>query len=71
MNQAIVKGYRDNHSLRASFNELAKATFDLSFENWYRNGYWSDTYIPYSVAVDNKIVANVSVNRMDFAMGEQ
>lgn len=71
MNQAIVKGYRDNHSLRASFNELAKATFDLSFENWYRNGFWSDTYIPYSVAVDNKIVANVSVNRMDFTMGKQ
>lgn len=32
----VIKGYRDNASLRHSFNELAGKTFDLDFEDWYR-----------------------------------
>ncbi|MEE3496093.1 MAG: GNAT family N-acetyltransferase, partial [Butyrivibrio sp.] len=34
----------------------------LNFEGWYRNGFWKDNYIPYSVVADGKIVSNVSVN---------
>lgn len=62
----IVKNYRDNTPLRNSFNELAKKTFGLDFEDWYQNGYWGEKYNPYSVVLDGKIVANVSVNRTDF-----
>ena len=61
----IVKDYRDNKELRDSFNELAKKVFDLDFEGWYRNGFWNENYIPYSVVIDGKVVANVSVNRCD------
>lgn len=61
----IVKDYRDNKVLRDSFNKLAKKVFDLDFEGWYRNGFWNENYIPYSVVVDGKVVANVSVNRCD------
>lgn len=42
----IVKNYRDNAVLRQSFDGLAGRTFGLTFEDWYRNGYWSDKYIP-------------------------
>ena len=58
----MVKNYRDNEALRDSFNRLAERVFGLNFENWYQNGFWKDNYIPYSVVMDGKIVANISVN---------
>jgi len=58
----IEKNYRNNEALRASFNRLAEKTFGLNFENWYRNGFWKDNYIPYSVVLDGEVVSNVSVN---------
>ena len=58
----IEKNYRNNEVLRASFNRLAEKTFGLNFENWYRNGFWKDNYIPYSVVIDGEVVSNVSVN---------
>lgn len=67
----IVKGYRDDAALRASFNALAIRTFDIDFEDWYQNGYWTDKYNPYSVVLDGKVVSNVSVNTTDFEIGGQ
>lgn len=61
----IVKNVRNSETLRKSFNELAKETFDLDFEDWYQNGFWRDKYIPYSMVINGKVVANVSVNRTD------
>lgn len=66
MEVMIKKGYWGNDALRKSFNELAGKTFGLSFEGWYQNGFWTDKYIPYSVIHGNKVIANISVNRMDF-----
>lgn len=65
----IVKHYRDDPALRSSFNALAGKTFGLNFEGWYQNGFWGDDYDPYSVIVDGRIVANVSVNRTDMVFG--
>lgn len=65
----IVKHYRHNKALRDSFNELAEATFGLNFENWYQNGFWGDNYDPYSIVIDGRVVANVSVNRTDMLIG--
>lgn len=61
----IVKNVRNHEMLRKSFNELAIETFDLDFEDWYQNGFWRDKYIPYSMVIDGKVVANVSVNQTD------
>ncbi len=66
MDSIIKKGYQKEDVLRKSFNDLAVKTFGLNFENWYRNGYWTPKYIPYSVISDNKVIANISVNIMDF-----
>ena len=65
----ILHNYRHDAALRRSFNELVEATFGLNFENWYQNGFWSDCYDPYSLLVDGKIVANVSLNRTDLRIG--
>ena len=63
--EQLIKNYQNNSTLRESFNELAQKTFALSFESWYQNGFWKDNYIPYSIAHDNQILANVSVNFID------
>lgn len=63
------KDYRDDTALRGSFNELAKAVFGLDFEGWYRSGYWKEAYNPYSMVENGRVVANVSVNRMEFDCG--
>lgn len=68
----ILKNYRHDAALRASFNALAEATFDgLNFENWYRLGYWGDNYIPYSIIENGKVIANVSLNRTDLMLDGQ
>lgn len=67
-NIQVVKNYRQNEELRHSFNELAKKTFWIDFEDWYQNGYWTDRYKPYSIVMDGKVVANVSVNQTDFEL---
>lgn len=64
----LIHNYRHNDILRASFNELARETFDLSFEDWYQNGFWSDNYDPYSIVTDNQVIANVSVNKTDMLL---
>ena len=65
-NYLLVKDYKNDNALRSSFNELAKKTFGIDFEVWYQSGYWREQYLPYSIVDGNKIIANVSVNIMDF-----
>lgn len=61
----IKKNYRDNASLRKSFNKLANSIFSLNFEDWYQNELWTDKYNPYSIIKDGEVIANVSVNQTD------
>jgi predicted GNAT family N-acyltransferase len=64
----FVKNYRDNNTLRSSFNNLTEKTYNFNFIEWYNNGFWTEKYIPYSLADGEKIIANVSVNLMSFKM---
>lgn len=67
-----ISNYKDNQKLRTSFNNLAKKTFDIDFEEWYKDGYWGDGYITYSLLDGNTVVSNVSVSIMDFLiLGEK
>ncbi len=67
MNQYdFILDYKESGILRESFNKLAANTFDIQFEDWYKLGYWTKNYIPYSMKADDKIVSNVSVNLMEF-----
>lgn len=62
----FIKAYQADNAYRKSFNELAQSVFELSFEDWYQNGYWTGKYIPYSFLHKDKVVANVSVSPMKF-----
>ncbi|WP_152394862.1 GNAT family N-acetyltransferase [Paenibacillus guangzhouensis] len=61
----LVKDYKQHEMLRKSFDELAVKTFGISFEAWYQHGFWNDRYIPYSFAIGDQVIANVSVNLLD------
>lgn len=68
----FFKGYQKEDKLRAAFNVLSVKIFGLSFDEWYKSGYWIDKYIPYTLFDGEKAVANVSVNIMDFnILGKQ
>ena len=65
MNYKLDKQIVHNDVLRNSFIDLAIKTFDLSFKEWYRKGYWTDAYIPYALVSNNKVIANASANIID------
>ena len=67
-----VTNYKDNKEIRDSFNQLTRSTYNFDFEAWYQSGYWGAGYVPYSLLKDNKVVANASVNIIDFLiLGEK
>lgn len=68
MEYQFIKCLETNKELRSSFSQLALATFDLSFEEWYRSGYWSSKYRAYSYRLGDRIIANASANRMRFEL---
>jgi len=58
--------FKENDYIRSSFNILTKNTYGFDFEQWYQDGYWNEKYKPYILLDGDKVVANVSVNLMDF-----
>ncbi|WP_100406976.1 GNAT family N-acetyltransferase [Bacillus solitudinis] len=63
--EQFYKDYRENEQLRESFFELANSIFGLNFQSWYEKGFWGKSYIPLSYVVEDKVVANVSINSID------
>lgn len=62
----FIKDYKDNDTYRQSFSRLARKTYGFDFEDWYREGWWGDRYIPFSLVHNGEVVANISVNTLDF-----
>jgi len=72
MDFRFIQNYQDDPDLRESFQQLTRKIYGFDFENWYQSGYWKDNYQPYSAAIGDRIVANVSVNPMVFSLnGEE
>ncbi|MCI8623076.1 MAG: GNAT family N-acetyltransferase [Provencibacterium sp.] len=65
MENGICKQVAARPEIRSSFFHLAQKVFGLSFEGWYEAGYWSESYQPYAWVEEGRVVANVSVNRID------
>lgn len=62
----FLNGYQKNDKYRLAFNNLAIKVFNLSFEEWYQAGYMNEKYIPYTLFIDDKAIANISINIMNF-----
>ncbi|MDW4525537.1 GNAT family N-acetyltransferase [Rossellomorea marisflavi] len=66
------KNVRENQNLRDSFNQLAEDTFGIHFGQWHARGYWTEKYVPFSYIEGDRVIANVSVNLIDFTIaGEE
>jgi predicted GNAT family N-acyltransferase len=65
-NYVFAIDYKDNEVLRKSFNKLTQRNYGFDLEQWYQDGYWTSKYVPYSILDGNDVIANVSVNFMDF-----
>ena len=63
--------FKYNDSIRNSFNSLTRKIYGFDFEEWYKNGYWKDRYIPYALLYGNDVIANVSVNIIDYLLMEE
>ena len=62
----LVCNYMKDEELRHKLNSLTRQTFYFDFENWVTGGYFEGDYIPYSFLEDERIVSNVSANKMCF-----
>lgn len=60
----IIQDYFENDIYRRSFNDLARATFGLDFEEWYKKKYFKGKYTCYSYVADDQVIANISANEM-------
>ena len=64
----FTKDYRDDVVLRKSLSRLAETIFGIQFEEWHSKGYWTNKYIPYSFCDGKKVIANVSVNKIQLVI---
>lgn len=67
MNDYFVhENYKNDDRLRQKFNAFVQTVFPgADFETWYQKGFWLDDYVPFSIVMDDKIVSNVSITRMN------
>lgn len=64
----LISDYKDNEIYKNSFIELAKQVFKIDFSRWDQLGCWNDDYICYSFLDGDKVIANVSINKMDIIL---
>ncbi len=64
----LVSDYKDHSGLRLSFNQLAKSTFGIDFEDYYQRGFWNDQYVCYSYLDNEKVIANVSASFLEVVL---
>lgn len=68
----LITLFKNDDKLRNAYNTLTEKVFEFNFEQFYKDGYWEDGYIPYSLMRNEKIIANVSVTVMSLSLlGEE
>lgn len=67
----LISDYMNIEKYRCSFNRLASNTFGLDFEDWYQKGLFYNRYICYSYIHKDKVVSNVSINKMNLVVEGQ
>lgn len=70
-NLTLIHNYKDFSPYRHSFNQLARETFGIDFEQWYLDGHWNDRYICYSYLDGDRVAANVSVSKLTLILEGQ
>lgn len=61
----VFSNYQNDEVLRKSFNYLANDVFGIDFEQWYQKGCWDDNFVCHSIVIQQEVVSNVSVSKMN------
>jgi len=56
-------------SYYAFFNDLMGDVYSISFDSWHRNGGWGADYESHSIIEDGKMLANLSITKIDLLLG--
>ncbi len=68
----IIEDYRADDNLRSKFYDFVAAVFpSADFKIWHDKGCWDGPYIPISIVENDKIVANVSITKMNILLNEK
>jgi ribosomal protein S18 acetylase RimI-like enzyme len=68
----FCENYRDNEALRAAFFDFSEIIFSgIDFRLWFAKGYWRNSYIPFSIIENGRIVSNVSITKMNILLNGQ
>lgn len=61
----LRKGAQGDDAVRHAIDVLAKQTFGITFDGWYRAGYWQDNCQPYTLLDGEKAVSNIFASIID------
>jgi N-acetylglutamate synthase-like GNAT family acetyltransferase len=65
LNTQIVENYRDDSILRNEFHNFVSKVFpSANFKEWYKKGFWTDSFRQFSIVNSGKIISNVSITFM-------
>ena len=65
-NLQLISDYRNNESHRRLFFDFINEVFPgCDFLEWQKRGFWTESYIPFSILEDGKIISNASIQMMD------
>lgn len=64
----FVTGWQEDAAMRQKLHPLTREIFGFDFEQWYQNGWWTDTCIPYSLLAGERLAAHITVSLMDFLL---
>jgi GNAT superfamily N-acetyltransferase len=57
----IFENYRNDPNLINKYFDFIGQVFQgISFNQWYKKGFWTEQYIPFSIMESDKIISNVS-----------
>lgn len=66
MKNKITSHYGKDKTQIIEFHNFISEVFpNLNFNEWYKKGFWSENYIPYSIFENEKIISSTCIAVMD------
>lgn len=67
----FAQDYEDNAVLREQMGRLCRKIWGFDFEKMYKNGFWEESFHPYTLFCGDKAVSHVSVSEMDIYLNQK
>lgn len=68
LNKIHIVNPRGNDTLRIAYSKFLTEAFGVTFEEWYRQGFWQSQHNPHCAIVGEEVIANISANDMYMEM---